>query len=176
MAEIFPDKPLCAFRRDKNLRDQLVRAKVRDTVQPSGTFACGKSRCNTCKFVCPSVKIKGPSGTHTVLDTFTCTTRGVVYAIRCRLCDLLYVGQTGQRLADRFAQHLRSIRRDDGQPVSRHFNTPRHGGATVDLELCGLALVTTSAPRRITVESMLIHKLGTLVPSGLNTRLDVCVV
>ena len=85
-----------------------------------------------------------------------------------------YVGQTGQRLADRFAQHLRSIRLDDGKPVARHFNTPRHGGDVSYLQVFGLASVAGSAALRINVESRLIYKLGTLSPGGLNTRHDVC--
>ena len=123
---------------------------------------------------CPSQKVVGPSGNHTILEHFTCTTRGVVYAIRCKRCDLLYVGQTGQRLADRFAQHLRSIRRDDGQPVSRHFNSPIHKGDVRDLTICGLALVVAPTSARIRVESSLISKLGTLTPHVLNTRQDIC--
>ena len=99
-------------------------------------------------------------------------TRGVVYALWCELCDKVYVGQTGQRLGDRFVQHLRSVRRNDGQPVSRHFNAPCHRGDVSHLQVFGLA-AATPASNRLNVESRLINKLGTLFPGGLNTRSDI---
>ena len=42
-------------------------------------------------------------------------------------CCKLYIGETGRRLSDRFAEHLRSIRNNDvDKPVARHFNAANH--------------------------------------------------
>ena len=165
--------PLCSFRRDKSLRDQLVCSVLRESVSQPGTFTCGRARCGTCKHICSDVSLQGPNGTHTIREHVTCVTRGVVYAIRCRQCNLMYVGQTGRRLADRFAQHLRSIRLADGQPVARHFNEPCHGGDVSHLQVFGLALAASTVSHRLNIESRLIYKLGTLTPGGLNTRHDI---
>ena len=46
-----PVRVLCAYRRDKNLRDSLLRSDLNNTtasVEDRGTFPCGRSRCNTC--------------------------------------------------------------------------------------------------------------------------------
>ena len=46
-----PLRVLCAYRRDTNLRDSLVRSHLNDTtasVEDRGTFPCGQSQCNTC--------------------------------------------------------------------------------------------------------------------------------
>lgn len=170
---IFRDKPLCAFRRDKNLKDQLVSSITRDDSLPPGTFKCGRGRCGTCPFVYETDVLQGSSGDHRTLDHITCTTRNVIYAILCTSCSMVYVGQTSQRLGDRFVQHLRSITNRDGQPVARHFSStdhPPHGGC---LKICGLVECLGNTADRLNLETRLILKLGTLHPHGLNSRHDV---
>ena len=52
MKSVFEENPIVAFRRPRNLRDELVRSKlnkVRDKME--GIKKCGKSRCKTCSFV-----------------------------------------------------------------------------------------------------------------------------
>ena len=42
---------------------------------------------------------------------------------------VLYIGETGRRLGDRFREHLRDVEKDDkdaSKPVARHFNLPNH--------------------------------------------------
>eukprot|EP00061_Rhincodon_typus_P019045 g48484.t1 len=55
------------------------------------------------------------------------TSANVVYCIHCSRCDLLYIGETKQRLGHHFAEHLRSVH-DKRQhlPVANHFNSPSH--------------------------------------------------
>ena len=47
--EVFPEPPLISFRRCKNLKDLLVRAKQYEVgegdVNKGGCTPCGKSRC-----------------------------------------------------------------------------------------------------------------------------------
>ena len=41
---IFTDNPLTSFRRNKNIRDNLVRSALRQNLQaPGGTFSCSRS-------------------------------------------------------------------------------------------------------------------------------------
>ena len=50
--EVFPEPPLIAFRRCKNLKDILVRARFNSEgnggTDKKGCSRCGKSRCQVC--------------------------------------------------------------------------------------------------------------------------------
>ena len=52
MRETFRDKPMVAFRRPRNLRDELVKSRLkRHREENRGTRNCGKTRCQICKLV-----------------------------------------------------------------------------------------------------------------------------
>ena len=66
--------------------------------------------------------------------------------------------------------HIRSIKNNvSGFPVTKHFNPP---------SLCNLNCVfcNGSTKERLEAEHRRIHKLGTLQPAGLNTKLDFFLV
>ena len=113
-AAIFqPLRILSIYRRDSNLRDSLVRSTLSDTTvvdDDRGTFPCGRSRCNTCTHTDVSAFVDSPGGCITINNKFMCTSNNVVYVIKCRVCNKLYIGETGRRLGDRFREHLRSTR------------------------------------------------------------------
>ena len=51
MKEIFQNKPMIAYRRPKNLKDNLV-TRARPRCESEGYMKkCGKSRCQICKYV-----------------------------------------------------------------------------------------------------------------------------
>ena len=55
-SEAFKDAPLIAYRRPKNLRDFLVKAKLkqpsqRNKTKPNIISRCNDGRCRTCKFI-----------------------------------------------------------------------------------------------------------------------------
>ena len=69
--------------------------------------------------------IATPGGHITVQSKYTCVSENVVYAIKCRTCNKLYIGETGRSLGDRFREHLRSTRLSGTDlPVGRHFTSP----------------------------------------------------
>ena len=76
---------------------------------PAGTFPCRRPRCRTCDFTGRTATITNANGGVRVKVRFNCTATGVVYVITCQHCYKLYIGETGQRLADRFGEHLRSV-------------------------------------------------------------------
>ena len=45
-----------------------------------------------------------------MLELFTCICSNIIYCISCIKCCKLYIGETGWRLSDRFAEHLRSVK------------------------------------------------------------------
>ncbi|XP_072049971.1 uncharacterized protein [Amphiura filiformis] len=136
-SEIFKDPPVTAFRRARNISNHLVRASPPLSPTPDttniGTYRCGRRRCNTCDYVTMESyhQIQGPSGHFNIANHFTCTSCNLVYIIICTRCNILYVGETCRRLADRFTEHLRSIKCNfDGFPVARHFNPLPHVPST----------------------------------------------
>ena len=49
---VIGEKPMVSFRRPRNLKDELVRANLKDErVISVGMKKCGKSRCKVCDFV-----------------------------------------------------------------------------------------------------------------------------
>ena len=60
-------------------------------------------------------------------EPFTCICKDFVYGIICKLCNIIYIGETGRLLADRITEHIRSVRNNfSGFPVAQHFNPPSH--------------------------------------------------
>ena len=60
-----PVRILCAYRRDNNLRDILVKSSLQTTGPTdgeSGTFPCGRPRCVTCAHTNPSQTLDTPGG------------------------------------------------------------------------------------------------------------------
>ena len=123
-ATIFEKPLLVSFKRDKSLRNSLVKGSLSTELEP-GTFKCSRKRCNTCPFITNTVSISGPKNSTQITDHFDCTSRNVIYCIRCTACNQLYIGETGRRLGDRFREHIWDVKnnsQDVSKPVARHFN------------------------------------------------------
>ena len=78
--------------------------------------------------------VTNASGDVRLKGRFNCTVAGVVYVITYQRCYMLYIGETGRRLSDRFGEHPRSVERFKqnppyqgcGFPVAEHLNLPEH--------------------------------------------------
>ena len=157
-------------KRDKNLGNFLVKSSLKTDEQP-GSFKCSRTRCNTCPFIHNTVNISGPKRSIKVTDRFDCTSSNVIYCITCTLCKMLYIGETGRRLGDRFREHLRDVKNNDNdasKPVSKHFNLPGH--SFENMVVCGLRLHLGNTESRKTSEQKFIFQIGTLAPHGINER------
>ena len=78
----------------------------------AGTFSCSRARCYTCSFLNSATSISGPKSNFVIRHNFTCTSSNIIYCISCSKCCKLYIGETGRRLSDRFAEHLRSVNKE----------------------------------------------------------------
>ena len=59
---ISPNPPLVSFKRDRNLRNSLVRSSLPSNLEP-GTFNCFRKRCNTSNpFINSKTHVQGPKG------------------------------------------------------------------------------------------------------------------
>ena len=109
----FKKPSIVAYRRSKNLRDLLIRAKLPPKKTPKrvlkGFKNCGEL-CPTCPFTPP-----GTTKLHTcnvtgdkfnINSPMNCKTSGVVYKITCKRClRFVYIGKTGKLVKQRFYQH-----------------------------------------------------------------------
>ena len=169
-SQIFTSKePLIAYKKDKSLKDLLVKSKIKSTENP-GTIPCKRPRCLTCKHTSKEEHIIGPKGHFHINAKFSCCSRGLIYYINCKQCGSLYVGETGRRLSDRFGEHRRSIIKNDvTKEVAQHFNQRNHG--VEDAEVGGLIYVSDELSRKV-LEQKIIQKLGCLLGRGMNTDVN----
>lgn len=172
--EVFNEPPLIVFRRDRSIRDRLVRSRfnTNNPNRPVGTSRCSRN-CLTCNHITTETSINFQTGTYHVHGQYDCTSRNVVYCLTCRVCNIHYVGETGRRLGDRITEHMRDIDNDRGVPISDHFNLPGHTGRS-DLQVSVLKHCYNTQQRKAT-ERRFIREYSTLKPYGLNTKFDLLV-
>ena len=156
--DIFKLLPITSYKRERNLCNHLVRASEPQSLifSDAGTFSCKRKRCNACKFVtnCSAIHIKGPNGSFNVTEASTCISRIIVYGIICKCCNIIYIGETGRRLADRITEHIRSIRKKTtGFPVAQHFNPPSHCSLNY-VYVTGIIHCNCSTVNRLNIEKM----------------------
>ena len=144
------------------MRDNLVRSALRQNLPaPAGTFSCSRARCYTCSFLNSATSISGPKSNFVIRHNFTWTSSNIIYCISCSKCCKLYIGETGRRLSDRFAEHLRSVRK----LVARHFNAANH--SISDIKICAISPNSGGNDSRKRHEKRLILKLEPFIPTSL---------
>ena len=112
MRVIFHDIPMVAYRRPHNLRDDLVKSKLKRYREESrGMRKCGKTCCQICKLVKEGDKFYDEKQTYHINYSFDCNSKGVVYLIKCKKCLKLYVGSTITTFWTRFNNHKSSMKR-----------------------------------------------------------------
>ena len=168
LAEIFPEPPSVAFRRPKSLRRHLIRGDIVPRKQEvESTKSCGKN-CKICKSLSSSTVISNPKVKNTeqkIRDFGTCSSRNLVYAVRCKKCNKLYVGQTGEKLQDRMSKHRHDCRkRPDNTELSAHFHRNHDPEKHMEIHILQMGLKTVEA--REHYEDRWICRLQTLQPNG----------
>ena len=171
-------------RRNKNLRDTLVHAKLpKDPAKaPANTgthppmHIC---KTRTCRY-CPRIDTSGTITSHATKRTHitrklvTCKSNNVIYCISCNTCHLQYVGQTKNRIIDRFGKHFYNITLPNlDDPIGRHFAKPNHHQLD-DVTIHILEFITPPSNSKAAkgsrdfAERKWIHRLMTISPQGLN--------
>lgn len=154
---------ISAFRKNKNLRDLLVRARFpsRVWVKPQRALDCfvplpfARNFCN--------------KSLYRIQQGFSPRSKNCVYLIFCSRCRKQYVGETKHSLSTRMMQHRYNLanRRALDTPLVAHFLL--HGPAS--LRLAGLERnVSWTDWERRKRERWWIYHLGTGEPHGLNVR------
>lgn len=170
LKSLFPQPPMVAFRRTRNIRDKVIRANHHkrppcDQVSPSQ----GHGRSQLAQCINPSQTITNHKTNRTCrIEGGPATTKGAIYAAECTKHKLLYIGQTERTLSSRFNNH----RSDVGhQPhvckLTEHFS--RNGCSfQTDLRVSVLEQVSGSRALREYKEDRWITRLQTVAPNGMN--------
>ena len=122
-----------AYKKQRNLKDFLVRAKLntnktRPARHLSGMNTCGKS-CHMCPYVIKTKHIKGDNFNWKVTKQVTCETNNVIYMIQCNKeqCRQQYIGETERKMKVRFGEHKGYVNSNNKfKTTGTHFNLPGH--------------------------------------------------
>ena len=170
LKKIFTEKPTVAFRRKKNIGNHLCRSDDREK-KPTKKEKC--KGCILCKQMKEGDILKNhKAGTQVELKPgATCKTEGIIYAVRCKKCDLLYIGHSGDHMSKRFSGHKHDIKKRPNQnELSQHCHQHSHDPVQ-DLEISIIDHGIKGLQERERLEDFHICKLQTMAPYGLNSSI-----
>ena len=129
----FPKPSLVAYKRAKNLKDILIKARL-STKRKSARICGGFRFCGRFCMVCKTSKRTMTHKCHKtgqewkITAPINCETTNVVYKLECRRCPgFVYIGETQRRFCDRVAEHRGYVTQKKlDHPVGRHFNQGIH--------------------------------------------------
>ncbi|KAL2076769.1 hypothetical protein ACEWY4_027632 [Coilia grayii] len=154
-------KIIAAYRRNKNLKDRLVKSKL-----PSLTSKQKEERNKTFQ---PRTWVTNHSTKqiYKITEILTSKTTNCIYLISCAKCTKQYVGQTKNSMVTRLYQHQYNIRhhKEINTHIVKHFL--EHG--LTSLRISGLQSDQSwTLHKRLRMEKHWIAKLDTKYPKGLN--------
>ena len=181
--KIHQNKLIAAYKKPKNLKDHLIRARLplnKETPRKEGpTKPCNPCYTKNCRY-CPCLNKTGRVTCHTnkreymAKHNVSCKSSNIIYCLSCKKCGIQYVGQTKNRLMDRFQAHFYNIGHTRTiSEIGRHFNQPDHRGLE-DVEIHILDFIHSHPASskakylRDLVEYNWIQRLHTGAPAGLN--------
>lgn len=154
---------ISAYKRNKNLNDWLVRAKL-----PSLSWEKPLKR-QKYFYKLKFIKNSQTKIMHKIQQEFTLRSKNCVYVIFCLKCQIKYVGETKNCLSIRLSQHLHNIRhkKETNTLLVQHFL--QHGAEF--LRMSGLeGNVCWTDRERKGKERYWIFTVGTREPGGLNMK------
>ena len=178
LANVFPEPPLTAFRRQNNIRNILIKSKVPNPpkLHPErnikGMLKCGKA-CTACPFINQRKTVKINKNTiWKINNKYTCESFNIIYLIECNIdnCKERYIGQSKLPLKFRLAQHRGYITNQvTSKSTGAHFNLPGHGVANLTITILEQAKKNSEEYRKER-EKYLIRKFNTF-NEGLNRQI-----
>ena len=116
---------MVTYRKPPSLKDMLVMANI---PQPRTRATKGCTRPNTCQYctrLSQSRKITNLNNniTSNTITKGPCQSNNLIYCLECRWCHIKYVGQTKNRIIDRFQGLIFDIKHNNDTTVARHFHS-----------------------------------------------------
>ena len=148
LAEVFKKRPLVAFKRQQNLRQYLIRAKVqKQQTHPKrslkGMTKCG-SGCTACPYIKEGKSININGIQWKINQQLNCKSFNIVYAVVCKKenCQRVYIGETKRILKFRLDEHRGYVMNSQLEKATgHHFNQPGHS-------LADLTVTALEKPKR----------------------------
>ena len=189
IAEAFQERPVVAYKRNRNLRNILGQVhlsrgkKILPRKQPriTGSSACLRSNKNKCCRHLISTKTFRSEQTGEVLDilhNLNCRSQNTIYLGHCLLCpNTQYVGKSEPPTNLRINTHRHDVHDPKGGAFDHHFALPGHSFN----EHARFTLIEqvknpgTKAENRRLLESRedyWMTRLRTVTPHGMNDRLN----
>ncbi len=160
------------YRRRKSIQDILVHDKLNKIQSVNRSDLCGKGYA-LCQLMIDRTKF-GRTGSklYEIKGNIGCNSRDAVFGIECKKCnDLLYGGEMIS-LYERFQNHKSAIKKNDkSRLVAKYLYENRH--TIADMGVIGIQKLNrdcTFYTRNI--EDILIDRLNTYVPNGVNRQLN----
>ena len=168
---IFSTPPRVVYRRPKNLKSYLVRAKL--SHKPSSgkidgnSAPCGKPRCLCClQMKNTNLATSSATGFNFLIHgKYNCQSSNVVYLLECSICRKQYIGQTSTKFNIRINNHRSHCKSQDHLAISKHVNETNHKFS--DFEFTILKGFFKTDNDRESFESFIIQVFGS-VKAGLN--------
>ncbi|KAK6175800.1 hypothetical protein SNE40_014189 [Patella caerulea] len=179
-------KPITAFRRNPNLKDTLMKARLIYppwNPQTSGTTVqnlfetCIKKDCDICNKLYQNTHFfSGKTGKkYSCRSGYNCLSRNIVYLLTCSLCKKQYIGESKRAFSKRFKEHYADIRHNRPKPVALHFNLDGHSCRNVMIKIIELFKTDPNNGKndalRKANEFKWIHTLRTFAPDGINNKM-----
>ena len=103
-------KPKVVYRRNKNLKDILVRSKfekVKEILTHRKSTPCKKLLCSWCPYmkVTDTFKSNSDHKEYKILHELNCNSPCVIYLVTCKKCNKQYVGKSERQLNTRLNNH-----------------------------------------------------------------------
>ena len=132
MKSIFPKPPLVAYRKQKNLKEYLIRSKVPPLISRPKRILPGMKKCNRCTYCSyiqtgPHVTSTASDYHHQIQQSVNCNTSNIIYLITCLKCSIQYVGETDRSMKERFCEHKCYVTSQQlDKATGAHFNQKGH--------------------------------------------------
>jgi hypothetical protein len=176
---LYESRVIHGHRRCKSLRDHLIRARIdpEPALNKTPKPKCKTKKCSYCPKLNTSGKIVSSMTGRNYISkhNVSCKSSNLIYCITCKTCSKQYVGQTKNRLMDRFVKHFYHIKKDNKLlPIARHFNLPDHKQLD-DIEIHIVDFIyrhpdsQEASKLRDKIEKNWILRLRTSAPHGINT-------
>ena len=165
---------MITYREPPSLKDMLVRAKI---AQPRTTTNKGCKRPNTCKHSKKShsgrIKNLNNNKFYNTVTKGTYQSNNLIYCLECNQCHIKYVGQTKNRIIERFQGDIFDIKHSNNSTVARQFHSHSdHLDPNMTIHILDYRRLPKDVPRtnslRDNRELVWIQRLNTLIPNGLN--------
>ena len=133
LKEVFPMTPLTAYKRQRNLRDLLIKSRLPNIPQQypagelKGVYKCGRN-CTACPFIKQGITTN-KTQTWNINKHLDCQSFNIIYLIECQKdrCQNRYIGETGRHFKFRLDEHRGYVNNQVlSQATGAHFNLPGH--------------------------------------------------